>query len=266
MVINLDNTLGEVAMEILVLGASGATGRLVVKRLLGQPSSEKLVVKIIVRCKATLSQVFCRETIADSRLKITEASLLSMTESQLVSHVTGCTAVISCLGHNISLQGIYGQPKRLVTTAVKRLCGAINQSYLLLPSQVPVKFILMNSTGVQNRISGEKISFLQAIIIGLIRILVPPHTDNEAAAAYLQRDIDNKKGNITWVVIRPDSLTDQLQVTDYDLYASPTRSAIFDSGKTSRINVAHFIAHLALNHTLWQRWKGHMPVIYNREL
>jgi hypothetical protein len=33
----------------------------------------------------------------------------------------------------------------------------------------------------------------------------------------------------------------------------------------SRINVAHFMARLAVEDELWQEWKGQMPVIYNKE-
>jgi len=42
-----------------------------------------------------------------------------------------------------------------------------------------------------------------------------------------------------------------------------TRSALFASGVTSRINVAHFMANLITDDHLWQQWKGRMPVIYN---
>jgi len=38
------------------------------------------------------------------------------------------------------------------------------------------------------------------------------------------------------VVVRPDSLIDSDFVTDYEVHVSPTRCAIFDAGKTSRIN------------------------------
>lgn len=64
--------------------------------------------------------------------------------------------------------------------------------------------------------------------------------------------------------MRPDGLIDEETVTDYDLHPSPIRSAISDPGKTSRINVAHFIADLIAEPETWNRWKGQMPVIYNR--
>jgi hypothetical protein len=42
------------------------------------------------------------------------------------------------------------------------------------------------------------------------------------------------------------------------------RSALFDPGVTSRINVAHFMADLITDEDEWKKWKGQMPVIYNR--
>ena len=63
--------------------------------------------------------------------------------------------------------------------------------------------------------------------------------------------------------MRPDGLIDEDTVSSYTVHESPTRSAIFNAGKTSRINVAHFMTELASSESLWQEWKGKMPVIYN---
>jgi hypothetical protein len=87
--------------------------------------------------------------------------------------------------------------------------------------------------------------------------------DNERAAEYLRTRIGPTDAYVEWVVVRPDSLVDQRLVTEYELHPSPTRSAIFDPGRTSRINVAHFMAELIAEDTTWTMWKGRMPVIYN---
>lgn len=65
-------------------------------------------------------------------------------------------------------------------------------------------------------------------------------------------------------MVRPDTLTNENGVTEYEGHPSPTRSAIFDPGKTSRVNVAHFMAGLIAADDAWRRWKGQMPVIYNK--
>ena len=245
-------------MRILIVGASGATGRLLIQQLLN--SNHK--VKIIVRSAAALDQILPVEVSQDERLLITEANLLELSDEALKKQVQGCHVVISCLGHPLSLKGMFGQPRHLVTDAVQRLCHAIAQTAPAV-QEPPIKFILMNSTGNQDKANGEKVSTAQTLVVTMIRLLLPPHADNEQAAAFLQRRVDTQNKMIEWVVVRPDSLTNETCVTEYDVFASPTRSAIFDAGKTSRINVAHFISQLVSNHDIWDKWKTKMPVIYN---
>jgi hypothetical protein len=129
-----------------------------------------------------------------------------------------------------------------------------------------VKFVLMNTTGNSNRDLNEKISFGQKCVIWLLRQLLPPHADNENAADYLRSQIGQYDRLIEWVVVRPDGLIDEVEVSEYELHRSPIRSAIFDAGVTSRTNVDHFIAELIADDELWNVWKGKMPVIYNEEL
>ena len=128
----------------------------------------------------------------------------------------------------------------------------------------PVKFVLMNTTANSNRDINESISFGQRVVIGLLRILLPPQPDNEKAADYLRLNIGQKSTLIEWAAVRPDSLINSEMVTEYELHASPTRSPIFNPGKTSRINVGNFMARLIVENELWNKWKGQMPVIYNK--
>lgn len=248
-------------MTTLIVGATGATGRLLVKQLLDQ--GEK--VKIIVRSADSLPESLKQ----NDQLSITEASLLDMTDSELLRQVEGCRAVASCLGHNLTFKGMFCHPRSLVTEGVQRLCRAIERTKIeksrieKTRPDVPVKFILMNTTGNQNTQAGEKVSIAETLTIGLIRYLIPPHADNEIAAAYLQSNFGSNHKSIEWVAVRPDSLINEETFTEYDVYSSPTRSAIFDAGKTSRINVAHFMSLLIINDGAWGKWKRQMPVIYN---
>jgi nucleoside-diphosphate-sugar epimerase len=239
-------------MQILIAGASGATGRRLVEELLTRGQK----VKAIVRSPDSLSDVIKK----DENLSLIQASILDLSDAEMAEHVKGCGAVVSCLGHNLSFKGIYGHPRRLVTDATNRLCDAIKATR----SDVPTKFVLMNSTGVRNRDLDEPVSFAQRCVIGLIRLLVPPHVDNEKAADYLRTEIGQDDDGIEWVVVRPDSLIDEEEVTEYELYSSPIRSAIFDAGKTSRINVGHFMADLITENGTWKKRRGQMPVIYNK--
>ena len=239
-------------MTTLIVGASGATGRLLVEQLLNRGES----VKIIVRTDSNLSEALNH----DEKLSIIYAGVLDLSDAELAQHVKGCNAVASCLGHNISFKGMFGHPRRLVTDATRRLCGAIKVNN----PQIPVKFVLMKTTGNINRDLSERISFSQKCVIGLLRLVLPPHADNEKAADFLRTQIGKNDAIIEWSVVRPDSLTNESEATEYEVHPSPTRSAIFNAGTTSRINVGHFMAQLITDDDAWSKWKGQMPVIYNK--
>lgn len=238
-------------MTTLVVGASGATGQHLVAQLLKQ--GQRVIA--IVRSAENLPESLRKE----NRLKIIEARILDLSDSEMAEHVAGCDAVASCLGHNLTLKGIYGRPRRLVTDAARRLCATIKAN----KPDKPVKYVLMNSSGCRNRDLDEPISLGQKSVIALLRLLLPPHADNEEAADFLRTKIGQNDAMIEWTAVRPDGLIDESSVTEYEVHPSPIRSAIFNAGKVSRINVAHFMATLIGNDDLWQKWKGQMPVIYS---
>jgi nucleoside-diphosphate-sugar epimerase len=235
----------------LVVGANGATGRLLVEQLLERGQHVKAMVRPGARLPGELD--------GQDRLTVVRASVLELSDHELAGLVADCQSVASCLGHHMSWKGIYGQPRRLVTDAARRLTRALAATR----QAGAARFVLMNTAGNRNRDLDEPTAFGQRLVVGLIRVLLPPHADNEQAADYLRTAYGQGSEAVEWVVVRPDSLTDEAAVTAYELHASPTRSAIFDPGTTSRINVAHFMAELISDDATWNRWKGQMPVIYN---
>ncbi|MCU7921010.1 MAG: SDR family oxidoreductase [Candidatus Thiodiazotropha sp. (ex Epidulcina cf. delphinae)] len=239
-------------MTTLVMGASGATGRLLVEQLLNRGES----VKAIVRAESDLPERINNH----DNLYTIHASVLELSDAEMARHVKGCKAVVSCLGHNLSFKGIYGYPRRLVTDATRLLCKAIKANK---PDKI-VKYVLMNSAGNSNHDIPESTSFRHKCVIWLLRLLLPPHVDNEKAADFLRTEIGQDGGEIEWVAVRPDNLVDEIEVTEYEEHPSPIRDAIFDAGNTSRINVAHFMAECIEDHGKWSKWKGQMPVIYNK--
>jgi hypothetical protein len=240
-------------MTILVVGATGATGRLLVEQLLNRGQDVRAIVRSPDSLPADLRN--------HPRLTLIQAGISAASDAELSQYVSGCTAVASCLGHNLTLSGLFGKPRRLVTDATRRLCEAIRSD----TTHDKTKFVLMNTAGNSNRDLHEPVSLAQKCVIGLLRILVPPHADNEDAADYLRTQIGQNDTRIEWAVVRPDSLVNSDQVTVYTLHPSPTRSAIFNAGKTSRINVGHFMADLITDDQTWNTWKGQMPVIYNQD-
>jgi len=239
-------------MTILVVGATGATGRLLVEQLL----SRGQYVRVIVRSPEKLPAILKNH----DHLTVIHANVLDLSEAEMARQVNGCDAVASCLGHNINLKGIFGQPRRLVADATRQLCHGINSN----KSGKPTKFVLMNTTANRNRDLDEPLSIVERGVLGLVRLLLPPQVDNEKAADYLRVNIGQNDGLIEWAIVRPDTLINEDKVTEYEVYSSPTRSPIFNAGSTSRINVGHFMADLITNDNTWNRWRGQMPVIYNK--
>ena len=239
-------------MKIIVLGATGATGQLVVTELLKQ---QHQVIALVRNTEAleTLKPQF------NEQLTLITATALTLEDTQLSHLIKNVDGVISCLGHNLTLKGVYGAPQMMVRDSIKRIVS------LACPHRnAPLKLVLMNSSGVRNKDQYEPVSFMQHLVLATLRLLLPPHKDNEQTADYL-RALDTRKHNIQWVVVRPDSLIDEVSPTQYSLHSAPIRSAIFDAGTVSRINVATVMTRLLLDSHLWEKWQGKMPLIYNSE-
>jgi len=238
-------------MTTLVVGATGATGKQLVEQLLNMGQK----VKVIVRPTGKIPETWKN----NDRISIINASISEIRVSEMTNYLKDCQSVVSCLGHNISLKGVFGKPRKLVTDAVRLVCNAIEKN----SPEKPFRFVLMNTTGNRNRDIDEPISVGQKLVMGLIRLLVPPQSDNEKAADFLRVNIGQKNKLIEWVAVRPDTLINEDNVSEYQIYISPTRSALFNPGKTSRVNVGNFMAALIVENDLWNKWKGQMPVIYN---
>jgi len=240
-------------MHIVVVGATGATGRLLVKDLLDR--GEK--VTVVVRSKEKL-----RDLLDNKNLTLVEAAVLDLSDEQMAELVKGCDAIASCLGHNLTFKGMFGKPRRLVADTARRLCAAIEAN----KPEKPVKYVLMNTSGMRNRDLNESVSFGEKIVVGMLRVLLPPYADNIKAAEFLRTQIGQNNPHIEWTAVRPDSLTDEDNVSPYENHPSPIRSALFNPGKVSRINVARFMAELITDNNTWKQWKGQMPLIYSCEM
>ncbi|MDF1644574.1 MAG: SDR family oxidoreductase [Pseudomonadales bacterium] len=238
--------------KILVLGSSGATGKLVVAQLLEQ----NVNVVAILRSTSSLPE----EISSHTKLHLVRADITDLQEQDLANYLQDCTGVISCLGHNLTLKGMFGEPRLLVTDTIKKICRAVER----IDSDQKIKVILMNTTGNCNHDIPEKPPLSQRVVISILRWLLPPHADNEKAANFLRLNIGQNHKQIEWAAVRPDALTDDDSVSEYNLCISPAQNAIFNAAATSRINVANFMSRLVCEDFLWNQWKGKMPVIYNR--
>jgi putative NADH-flavin reductase len=239
-------------MKVLVLGATGATGRLVVQQFL----NKNVNVKAVARKRSLVLKEFKNSDL----LEIIIGNISEFDFNKNLELINDCEAVVSCLGHNISFKGLFGKPRLLVSDSIKNICEAIKRT-----KKVKVKVILMNTTANINRKIKEDYSFADRLVISLLTFLLPPQKDNVEAAKYIADNIGETNSKIEWIAVRPDTLINEEKVSEYEIIESPKRSPVFDAGKTSRINVAHFMVELLSDESLWAKWKFKMPVIYNKK-
>lgn len=175
---------------------------------------------------------------------------------QLLAHVRDCRVVVSCLGHVITLRGIFGPPRDLVTRAVARLFRAAESPQ---PPE-PVKSILMSGVSVNQ--PGDRDARrgpFEKVVLSVIRGLVPPARDNQRAADFLRGVVGAGHPFVEWVAVRPDTLLDG-DVSDYSLHEGVV-GRLFAPNSTTMANVAHFVCELATDPKVREEWACRLPVI-----
>lgn len=167
---------------------------------------------------------------------------------------------MQCLGHNGSIEGIFGHPRDLVTQAVQRITTALSE-HSNDSSTRTKRFLLMGSEAVSHPADDPRTLFERAIL-WLLRNMIPPHADNEQAATYLLHDFD-QTNKVEWVVVRPTNLMDEVESTgDYTLHDKPP-GALSGSTVVSRANVAKCMVDLVLDAAKWDQYKFQMPVVHS---
>src|SRR5688500_4988862 len=106
-------------MRVLVLGGSGATGKLVVRQLL----SRQIDIRMVIRASTVLSE----EIRGNPLVEIRRGNINEFTESEINNLLRDCNAVISCLGHNITLKGMFGKPRYLVFDTIRNISNGIKK-------------------------------------------------------------------------------------------------------------------------------------------
>ncbi|MBK6900637.1 MAG: SDR family oxidoreductase [bacterium] len=236
---------------VLLVGGTGRTGQRVLCRLLERGVAVRAVVRSAGRLPPGVA--------GDPRLTVVEADLLALDDEGLAAQVRGCEAVVSCLGHTISLRGVFGPPHDLVARATARLCGAIRDSR----PAAPVKFILMSSVSVDHPgTTDERRTDPERLLLRVLRRLVPPARDNQRAADFLHAVVGTEDPHVRWAVVRPDTLREG-EVSAYALHEHPV-SSLFKPDDTRMSNVADFMCDLATVDGSWGEWAGRLPVIVDR--
>lgn len=242
---------GQVDMRVLVLGANGATGKLVVMQLI----KRQINIRIAVRESVILSP----EVLKSPLVEIKKGNIAEFNDSDMDSLLDGSDAIVSCLGHNTTIRGMFGKPWNLVSDTIRNVCETARKR-----ADRKVKLILMSTTAYFNVAAGEKNSLGEGIVLSIIKLLLPPHRDNINAANYLQKEIGSNNEIIEWIAVRPDTLINKDAESLYEVFKGPVRSPVFNAGTVSRINVSHFMAELLTDDALWRKWQFKTPVIYNK--
>jgi nucleoside-diphosphate-sugar epimerase len=244
--------------KTLVLGSTGATGKYVVLQLLQQSQQVHAVARSKQKLLDLLDEIEPKSSsLFDKQLEVTEASILDLTDEDLKTLTQDVDAVVSCLGHNLTFQGLYGKPHKLVTDATRRLFTAIEANQTEQDDK-KTKFILMGTEGVSNPAGGDDPrTKLERGVLFLLRHLLPPHSDNETAAAFIH---SQRNPRLEWTVIRPTDLIDG-SVTKYELFDKPQGSLFGGEDMATRANVAKCMVDMILTGSLWEEWKFKMPYI-----
>jgi hypothetical protein len=237
----------------------------------------------VVRSRATLLRVLNDDDNDDKEddvgqkwplLTIIEGTVLEMSDELLRTLVVDhdVDVIVSCLGHN----GIFSRPRRLVTDTLARLVDVCSSS----SKKKQIKLILMSSDGVfAPNVDDPRTSIIERIIFWLLRYLLPPHADNEDAAAYLQHHLPSSSlsqsqqpqqsnhNNVQWVIVRPTDLVNESTITEYVLFDQPPPGGVLfgQPHAVSRINVANFMVRLITDENLFTQYKFTLPVIHNNK-
>jgi uncharacterized protein YbjT (DUF2867 family) len=233
---------------VLLLGGTGRTGRRVLQQLLERGVPVRAIVRSAERLPTGAAD--------DPRLTVAEADLATLPSEELRRLLAGCAAVVSCLGHNVSLRGVFGPPRDLVARTVERLS---DMAAALRPVE-PIRLVLMSSVSVNRparadarRGAGER------AFAWLLRALLPPARDNQRAADFLALEVGAAAPCVEWVVVRPDSLVDG-EVSAYRTHDAIV-SSLFRADGTRIANVAHFMVELVTDDAAWRTWRGKLPVV-----
>jgi len=151
--------------KVLLLGATGGIGSQTLQQLLDRG----VAVTAIVRSEQRLPGGARGHKLLTALER--ETGALGMPLDELAEAVRGCDAVVSCLGHNMSLRGMFGHPRGLCVDTTRHACDAIK---LVLPDK-PIKLIVVNTVGVDHPAGTDPPrGRMERLLIWLIEVLLPP--------------------------------------------------------------------------------------------
>ena len=136
------------------------------------------------------------------------------------------------------------------------VCESINK---LGPAN-PIKFVLLNTVGVENPDGSDKHvrSGFENNMVAFMNATVPPYTDSVRSAKYIS-EVGRGQKHVEWVTVRPDGFIDG-EMSEYTVLES-TMHPFYTPDKITKANIAHFMCELLDEPKKWEQWRFKMPVI-----
>lgn len=235
---------------VLLLGATGRTGLCALDHLTARGATVRAIVRSPHKVPPHLR--------TRPGVELIEATLLDLDDAALQRYTRGVDVVISCLGHELTLRGVFGAPRDLVTKAMERVTAAVRAN----GAERPTRIVLMSSVSV-NRPGGldTRRGGFERAFLWFLRAVLPPARDNQSAADFLLEKVGQSDPLLEWVVVRPDALITG-DPGAYTLHEGLVDS-VFSPGQTTMNNIGRFMTELATDDATWARWRGQLPVIVN---
>ena len=237
--------------KVLLLGATGGCGSPALIKLLSKRAAVTAIVRSADRLPAEARghELLTVVVLPDGHLVLSD--------TEMAEHMRGCDAVISSLGHNLTLWGMYGTPRKLCTDTVRQLCRVAE----LLQPMNPIRLIAISTEGVDRpdgadppRGRGER------LVLWLLWLLLPPHADNLGVVDYLHRSARTSP-HVEFCAVRPSDMIDHDGMSAVTLHATLQNGIFSAHPPSTRANVGAFMAALATEASTWQRWKNSFPHI-----
>lgn len=235
--------------RVVVLGATGGCGARAVEALLERGADVTAVVRSAGRLPDGLR--------ANPKLAVVETPGGHL-GTDLREHLHGATAVLLCLGHNLTPAGLWGPPWRLCRDSVLQVARACRD----LEPSAPIRLAVISTEGVSRPDGADPPrGLVERLVLGLLSLLIPPVADNEAVVATLgSEDFARKFHSVEFCAVRPSNMVDGERCA-YSLHETLQNGALNATGQTTRANVGHFMADLATSDELWGLWRGKYPHI-----
>lgn len=231
------------APNVLVLGATGGCGSQALTRLLDCGCQCTVVVRSAERLPA--------EARGKSNLKVIQSpgGHLEMDAGEFSALARGADAVVSALGHNLNLSGVYGPPRQLCADTVRRAADAARGR------ETPLKLIVVSTEGVdQPGARDPKRGCAERALLKFLECgILPPHNDN----VQVVEELSKVGKDVHFCAVRPADMIDGEQCA-YECHPV-LQSGAFDGAKSTRANVGAFMADLVTNDAVWNKWKNSFP-------